>query len=119
MYPNGKTARTDIVFHYFSKNAYENALNRALKKKKQHVAKISYKSLEGDMMNHNIPIGDKWHNSDVMPQEFKHCVFEISIGGEKEILIGFRVDDGIYTKDAAKYACGKRCVTRWRYINQF
>jgi hypothetical protein len=41
VYPNGKTARTDIVFHYFSKNAYENALNRALKKKKQHVAKIS------------------------------------------------------------------------------
>lgn len=27
----------------------------------QHVAKISYKSLEGDMMNRNIPIGDKWH----------------------------------------------------------
>ena len=52
----------------------------------QHVAKISYKSLKGDMMNHNIPIGDKWHNSDVMPQEFKHCVFEISISGEKEVL---------------------------------
>lgn len=37
-------------------------------------------------MNHNIPIGDKWHNSYVMLQEFKHCVFEISIGGEKEVL---------------------------------
>lgn len=27
-------------------------------------------------MNHNIPLGDKWHNSDMMPQEFKHCVFK-------------------------------------------
>ena len=52
----------------------------------QHVAKIPCKSLEGDMLNHNIPIGDKWHNSDMMPQEFKHCVFEISISGEKEVL---------------------------------
>ena len=52
----------------------------------QHVAKISYKSLEGDMMNHNILIGGKWYNSDVMIQEFKHCVFEISISGEKEVL---------------------------------
>ena len=39
-------------------------------------------------MNHNIPIGDKWHNSYVMLQEFKHCVFEISISGEKEVLRG-------------------------------
>ena len=39
-------------------------------------------------MNRNIPIGDKWHNSDMMHREFKHCVFEISIGGEKEVLRG-------------------------------
>ena len=52
----------------------------------QHVAKISCKNLKGYMMNNNISIGDSWYNSDVMPQEFKHCVFEISIGGEKELL---------------------------------
>ena len=67
----------------------------------------------------NKPICGRWRSGNVMPQEFKHCVFEICIGGEKEVLIGFRVDDGIYTKGSAKYACGKRCVTRWRYINQF
>lgn len=78
---------------------------------------VPLKGLEGYTMNNNIPVGDDWHNSGTMPQEFKHCVFEISIGGEKEILIGFRVDDGIYTKDDAKYACGKRCVTRWCYVD--
>ena len=63
----------------------------------QHVAKISFKSymgehfillksLEGYMMNNNITVGGGWHNSDVIPQEFKHCVFEISISGEKEVL---------------------------------
>ena len=42
-----------------------------------------FESLECYTMNNNIIIGDGWHNSDVMPQEFKYCVFEISIGGEK------------------------------------
>lgn len=26
------------------------------------------------MLNHNIPIGDKWHNSDMMPQWRKRSI---------------------------------------------
>ena len=75
----------------------------------------------------NKPICGEWHGYDVMPVEFKDCLFEIHPNKIKltreyltreyrEYLIGFRVGNSIRDMNDTEI-CGEISVTRWCYID--
>lgn len=70
----------------------------------------------------NKPICGKWHGNDVMPVEFKDCLFEINSNKIKltreyrEYFIGFRVGNSIRDMNDIEI-CEEISVTRWCYID--
>lgn len=75
----------------------------------------------------NKPICGKWHGNDIMPVEFKDCLFEISPNKIKltrdyltreyrEYFIGFRVGNSIRDMNNIEI-CGEISVIRWCYID--
>ena len=70
----------------------------------------------------NKPICGKWHGNDIMPVEFKDCLFEINSNKIKltreyrEYFIGFRVGNSIRDMNDIEI-CGEISVIRWCYID--
>lgn len=75
----------------------------------------------------NKPICGEWHGNDVMPVEFKDCLFEINSNKIKltreyltreyrEYFIGFRVGNSIRDMNDIEI-CEEISVTRWCYID--
>lgn len=75
----------------------------------------------------NKPICGEWHSNDVMPVEFKDCLFEINSNKIKltreyltreyrEYFIGFRVGNSIRDMNNIEI-CEEISVTRWCYID--
>lgn len=75
----------------------------------------------------NKPICGEWHGNDVMPVEFKDCLFEINSNKIKltreyltreyrEYFIGFRVGNSIRDMNDTEI-CGEISVIRWCYID--
>lgn len=70
----------------------------------------------------NKPICGKWHGTDIMPVEFKDCLFEINSNKIKltreyrEYFIGFRVGNSIRDMNDIEI-CEEISVTRWCYID--
>ena len=75
----------------------------------------------------NKPICGEWHGNDVMPVEFKDCLFEINSNKIKltreyltreyrEYFIGFRVGNSIRDMNDIEI-CEEITVTRWCYID--
>lgn len=75
----------------------------------------------------NKPICGEWHGYDVMPVEFKDCLFEINPNKIKltreyltreyrEYFIGFRVGNSIRDMNDTEI-CGEISVIRWCYID--
>ena len=70
----------------------------------------------------NKPICGKWHGNDVMPVEFKDCLFEINSNKIKltreyrEYFIGFRAGNSIRDMNDIEI-CGEVSVTHWCYID--
>lgn len=75
----------------------------------------------------NKPICGEWHGNDVMPVEFKDCLFEINSNKIKltreyltreyrEYFIGFRVGNSIRDMNNIEI-CEEISVTRWCYID--
>lgn len=75
----------------------------------------------------NKPICGEWHGYDVMPVEFKDCLFEINSNKIKltreyltreyrEYFIGFRVGNSIRDMNDIEI-CEEISVTRWCYID--
>lgn len=75
----------------------------------------------------NKPICGKWHGNDIMPVEFKDCLFEINpikikltreylTREYREYFIGFRVGNSIRDMNNIEI-CGEISVIRWCYID--
>lgn len=75
----------------------------------------------------NKPICGEWHGNDIMPVEFKDCLFEINPNKIKltreyltreyiEYFIGFRVGNSIRDMNDTEI-CGEISVIRWCYID--
>ena len=75
----------------------------------------------------NKPICGEWHGYDVMPVEFKDCLFEINSNKIKltreyltreyrEYFIGFRVGNSIRDMNDIEI-CEEISVIRWCYID--
>lgn len=75
----------------------------------------------------NKPICGKWHGNDIMPVEFKDCLFEIIPNKIKltreyltreyrEYFIGFRVGNSIRDMNDIEI-CEEISITRWCYID--
>ena len=70
----------------------------------------------------NKPICGEWHGYDIMPVEFKDCLFEINSNKIKltreyrEYFIGFRVGNSIRDMNDIEI-CGEISVIRWCYVD--